>query len=157
PLGKCGSDDEALGCEDGQGGAYLRRSLSRGDLCSVFRGRPAGPLGKRGREWAALGHRRQPRTLAPPYWTPKPRLCGRVCSALEKGECPLRREGQSPFSKAESTRYVLSGGADKSLRLWDLGDEPSIEKRRRHGYENGWPPEAAGNESWVRLFLGHTD
>lgn len=68
---------------------------------------------------------------------------------------------QSPFSqsvsKAESARYALSAGADKTLRLWDLGDEPSIEKRRRHGYENGWPPEAAGTESLLRRFLGHTD
>jgi WD40 repeat protein len=58
---------------------------------------------------------------------------------------------------SEGARYALSAGADKSLRLWDLGDEQSIEKRGRHGYENGWPPEAVGNESLVRIFLGHTD
>jgi WD40 repeat protein len=74
----------------------------------------------------------------------------------KKMTVPLSSKGQSPFSQAGPARYALSAGADKTLRLWDLGDEQSIEDRRRRGYENGWPPEARGEENLVRRFVGHT-
>lgn len=67
----------------------------------------------------------------------------------------LRKKGTR--SHGESARFVLSAGADQSLRLWDLGDEQTIENRRRHGYENSWPPEAADKENLLCRFVGHTD
>jgi len=52
-------------------------------------------------------------------------------------------------------RYALSGGADNTLCLWDLGDNQNVDNRRRPETD-GWPPEAVPNENLARRFQGHT-
>jgi len=52
---------------------------------------------------------------------------------------------------------VLSAGADKSLRLWDLGEDQNAQNRRPYEHDNGWPLEAVANEKLLRCFEGHTD
>jgi WD40 repeat protein len=56
-----------------------------------------------------------------------------------------------------NARYAFSAGADKTLRLWDLGEEPNRANRRRYDPGDGWPPEAVPNENLVGRFPGHTD
>ncbi len=57
----------------------------------------------------------------------------------------------------EKGPFAMSGGADKSLRLWDLAEDQHAQNRQPYEHDNGWPLEAVANEKLLRRFEGHTD